>query len=107
MTTTDAAPPPFAVTPRRPGEPEADLTDRRLGGGRGRPRAALRHHTELHEVLRRADEAPPRLARAPPTGAALLAAVLTELVGTAPVPLRLLLRLGERRYTRRRDLVRG
>src|SRR3954454_17013778 len=31
MTTTDVAPqPPFAVTPRRPGEPEADLTGFRL-----------------------------------------------------------------------------
>src|SRR4051794_21637237 len=138
MTTTAVAPqPPFAVTPRRSGEPEADLTGftlihRALRSGarmlaaaasdiadgdpcsRQRQRAivqvalAVLHeithhhqreddvlwpviaasadgavdleplsddHTELHEVLERADAALPQFARDPGTGAAVLAPV--------------------------------
>jgi hemerythrin-like domain-containing protein len=232
MTTTDVLPVPFAVTPRTPGSPEADLTGftlihRALRSGtrlladattgiaagapcsRERSRAivqmslAVLHeitnhhqreddvlwpvivasagdavdldplsddHTVLHEVLGRAQEALPEFARDPNAGAPLLAPVLTELAdlldehiaeeeaqvfpvirehvsaedfarcerqfqkGTSPgqllfllpwivdqcddaeraevlhlagPPMRILLRLGERRYTRRRDLVRG
>lgn len=232
MTTTDTPPLPFAVTQRRPGEPEVDLLSFSLihralrsgtrmlaeattgiaqGGacGRERQRAIIRvslavlheitnhhereddvlwpvivasagdavdlaplsdDHTKLHEVLDRAAAALPLFARDPATGAPLLAPVLAELAdlldehiaeeeaevfpvirehvsagdfarcermfqkGTSPgqllfllpwiadqctdaeraevlttagAPMRLLLRLGERRYTRRRDLVRG
>lgn len=232
MTTTKTPPVPFAVTPRRPGEPEPDLTGFRLihralrsgarmladatsaiargeACSRERQRAIVQvslsvlheithhhereddvlwpvivasagdavdleplsdDHTALHKVLDRAAEALPLFARDPATGAPLLAPVLTELAdlldehiaeeeaevfpvirehvsagdfgrcermfqkGTspgqllfvlpwivdqcddaelaelrkaAPAPLKLLLRLGRGRYTRRRDAVLG
>jgi hemerythrin-like domain-containing protein len=232
MTTTTTPPAPFAVTPRRPGEPEPDLMGftlihRALRSGarmladattaiaagqpcsRERQLAIVRFtrsvlheithhhqreddvlwpvivasagdavdlgslsddHTVLHKVLDRAAEALPQFARDPAGGAPLLAPVLTELADlldehigeeeaqvfpvirrfvsagdfgrcermfqqgtppgqmlfvlpwivdqcddaelaelrkTAPAPLKLLLRLGQGRYARRRDAVLG